>query len=44
MVMEDDLTVGGGHTVKYTDHVSEKCTPETLLTDATEINSILKGK
>ena len=23
MVMEEDLTVGGGHTVQYEDHVSE---------------------
>ena len=28
MVMED-LTVGGGHTVQYTDHVSQNCALET---------------
>ena len=26
MVMEDDLTLGGGHTVQYADHVAWMCT------------------
>ena len=29
MVMEDDLTLGGKHTMQHTDHVSQKCTLET---------------
>ena len=43
MVMEDDLTLGGGHIVQYTDRVSQKYTLETsiiLLTNATPINLI----
>ena len=32
MVTEDDVTMGGGHTVQYTDGVSQKCTPETYMT------------
>ena len=43
MVTEDDLTLGGGHTMQYIDHVSWKCTPETyviLLTSVTQINVI----
>ena len=28
MMTEDDLTLGGGHTIQYTDHVSQKCTLE----------------
>ena len=41
MVIEEDLTLGGGHTVQYTDHVSQKCTPEDyiiVLPNATPIN------
>ena len=41
MVMEDDLTLGGGHTLQYTDDVSQKCTLETymiLLANASPIN------
>lgn len=41
MVTGGGLTLGGGHTVKYTDLVSLKCTPETfmiLLTNATLMN------
>ena len=41
MVTEDDLRLGGGHTMQYTDGVSWKCTPETymvLLTNVTPIN------
>ena len=30
--MEDDLTLGGGHTMQYTDHVLWKCTLETYMT------------
>lgn len=43
MVTKEDLTVGGGHTKQYTDHISEKCTLEisiSLLTNATPINLI----
>ena len=43
MVTEDYLIYGGGHTMKYTDDVSQNCTLETymiLLTSATPINSI----
>ena len=43
MVMEDDLTLGGEHTMQYTDHVSYKCTLETciiLLTNVFLISSI----
>ena len=40
MVMEDDLTLGGEHTVQYTDHVSQKCTLEIILTNVTPINLI----
>ena len=31
MVSEDDLTLGGGHTVQYIDHISQKCTLETYI-------------
>ena len=43
MVTEDDLTLGGGHTMQYTDHVSQNYTTETyiiLLTNVTPINLI----
>ena len=45
--MEDDLTLGGGHTMQYTDHVSQKSTLETyitLLANVTPINLIKKNK
>ena len=29
--MKDDLTLGGGHTMQYTDHVSLKCILETYM-------------
>ena len=32
MVMEDGLTMGGGHTMQYTDHVSQKSTFEIYMT------------
>ena len=41
MAKEDDLTLGGGHTMQYTDHVSQKCPLDTymvLLTNVTPIN------
>ena len=47
MMMEDDLTLGGGHTIQYTYHVSYKSTLETyimLLTNVTPINSIKISK
>ena len=31
MVTEDGLTLGGGHTVQYTDQVPWKCTLETFI-------------
>ena len=40
MVKEDDLTLGGGHTMQYTDYLSQKCRLETymtLLTNASQI-------
>ena len=43
MVMKYDLTLGGGHTMHYSDHVSWNCIPETyiiLLTQVTLINLI----
>ena len=42
MVMED-LTLGGGHTMQYTDDVSWNCTLETdtvLLTNATTVHLV----
>lgn len=47
MVIGDDPTLHGGHTVQYTGHVSEKCPLETcmnLLPNVTPINGIRKGK
>lgn len=38
MVMEDDLSLDGGHTKQYAGHVSQKCTLEihmVLLTNVT---------
>ena len=46
MAISDDLTLGGGHTVQYTGHVSQKCTLETyiiLLTNVTPINLMEKN-
>ena len=43
MVTEGDLTLGGKHTVQYSDDLLQSCTPETyiiLLTNVTPINSI----
>ena len=39
MVMEDNLTLGGEHTMQCTDDVSQKCIHETyiiLLTNVTQ--------
>ena len=41
MVMEYDLTLGGGHTMQYTDHASQKATLEIyiiLLSNVTPID------
>ena len=41
--MEGDLTLGGKHTIQYTDDVLQNCIAETyiiLLTNVTPINSI----
>lgn len=41
MGMKDDLTLGDGQTMQYTDYVSQKCTVETymtLLANVTPIN------
>lgn len=46
-VTEDDVTVIGEHTVQYTDHVPQQCTPETyivLLTCVTSIHLIKRKK
>ena len=43
MVMEEDLTWGGEHTIQYIDDVLQNCTPETytiLLTSDTSVNLI----
>ena len=37
MVMEDDLTLGGGHTVQYTDDVSQNYTLETCIISSTNV-------
>ena len=45
MVIEEDLTSGGEHTIQYTDDISQNCSLETyiiLLTNVTPINLILK--
>ena len=48
MVMEGNLTFDGGHTIKYTDDLSQNCTLETyiiILTNVTSVNLIfLKRK
>ena len=44
MVMEGDLTLGGGHTIQHIDDVQEKCTLEIygiLLSNVTPTNLIL---
>lgn len=45
MVMVEDLTLGGEHTVHYADDVSQNCTLATvtvLLTNVTPMNLVLK--
>ena len=37
MVTEYDLTLGGEHTMQYTDHVSYKCTLETCIILSTNV-------
>ena len=32
MVTKDDLTLGGGRTMQYTDHESQKCSIDTYIT------------
>lgn len=47
MVRGEDLTLRGGHTVQYTDPVTQKPTPETyvsILISVTPINLIKKGE
>ena len=47
MVIEDGLTLGGGHTVQHTDLGSQKCTFETymiLVPNVTPINCIKEKK
>lgn len=36
----DDLTLGGGHTVQYTDCVAQKYTFETCMTPLTNVTPI----
>ena len=35
-----DLILGGGHTMQYSDDISEKCTLETYIVLVTNVNSI----
>ena len=45
LVTEDDWTLGVGHTMQYTGHVSQKCTLETymiLLTNVIPIHLDIK--
>ena len=42
MVKEDGVTLGGGHIVQYTDHVSQKCTVETYMILVTNVTTIIK--
>ena len=47
MVMKGVLTLGGEHTVQYTDDVLQNCIPETyiiLLTNVTPIKTTKKKK
>lgn len=39
MVTEEDLTLGGGHTVQYTDNVSQNCTLKTYIILLSNITS-----
>ena len=44
-VTEDGMTLGDGHTIQYTDHVSYQCALETcmiLLTNVTPIHLVNK--
>ena len=46
IVMEDNLTLGVGHIMQCTDHISKGCIPETYiisLTNASPIN-LIKNK
>ena len=45
MAAEEDVTLGGGHRVQHTDHVSQRRALETytiLLTDVTPVDLVLK--
>ena len=47
MVTKDDLTLVGGHTMQFEDHVSQNYTLDTytiLLTNVTTINLIKRKK
>lgn len=33
MVMDEDLTLGGGHTIQYSENISQNCTLETYNLD-----------
>ena len=42
-MVTEDLTLGGEHTVQYTDDILQNCTSEmyiVLLTNVTQLNSI----
>ena len=41
LVTEDDWTLGVGHTMQYTGHVSQKCTLETYVTLLTNVTPII---
>ena len=40
MVMTEDLNLGGGHRMQYTDDVSENCILETYIIVLTSVKSI----
>ena len=37
MVVDEDLTWGGEHTIQHTDDVLQNCTPETYITLLTNV-------
>ena len=40
MVVEDDLTLGGRHTMQYAGHVPQMCTLESYIITLTNVNPI----
>ena len=37
MMVESDLTLDCGHTMQYSDHVLQKCTPDTYIILSTNV-------